>query len=90
MLAKLQQQKLEEEERRKKFLREKQAAMQGAIPQVPGFSEAQMMEYGYMFLNGNVDEFLANQNISDTQKKQFLALASSSKNYQDFLVQAAT
>ncbi len=55
-----------------------------------GLSQQQMMEFGYMFLNGNIDDFLNNKTVSEEQKKAFLNIASNSKQYQDYLVQAAT
>jgi len=52
-------------------------------------SQQQMIDFGYLFLNGNIDDFLSNKSISDEQKKQFISLASSSQDYQNFLIQAA-
>lgn len=53
-------------------------------------SSEQMMEFGYMFLNGNIDDFLNNKSISEDQKKMFLSMASSNRQYQEFLVKTAT
>lgn len=30
-----------------------------------GLSQQQMMEFGYMFLNGNIDDFLNNKSVSE-------------------------
>lgn len=53
-------------------------------------NEQQMIDFGYMFLNGNLDDFMSNKSISDEQKKQFIELASNSKDCQMYLIQEAT